>query len=168
MSGNLLIPLLPGRIGPKRFKAVIDGLMRSGNAWFIEKNGRAADGREHQRERHNSRAASSVPSVPHRTAKQIKRGQEIPIAVLVKRVDLKRRLNLAGGVTCTACLGAGDSTRTGQSLMASNRAQILISAVDQTKSAFDSIKRGWAGLTDTAKSVNGVLANLGVGVRWRV
>ena len=28
VSGNLLIPLLPGRIGPKRFKAVIDGLMR--------------------------------------------------------------------------------------------------------------------------------------------
>jgi hypothetical protein len=34
-----------------------------------------------------------------------------------------------------------------------NRAQILISAVDQTKTAFDWIKR-----------VNGVLANLGVGV----
>ena len=48
--------------------------------------------------------------------------------------------------------------------MASNRAQILISAVDQTKAAFDSIKRGLGGLTDTAKSVNGVLANLGVGV----
>lgn len=48
--------------------------------------------------------------------------------------------------------------------MASNRAQILISAVDQTKTAFDSIKRGLGGLTDTAKSVNGVLANLGVGV----
>jgi hypothetical protein len=45
-----------------------------------------------------------------------------------------------------------------------NRAQILISAVDQTKTAFDSIKRGLGGLTDTAKSVNGVLANLGVGV----
>ena len=43
--------------------------------------------------------------------------------------------------------------------MASNRAQILISAVDQTKTAFDSIKRGLGGLTDTAKSVNGVLAN---------
>lgn len=39
--------------------------------------------------------------------------------------------------------------------MASNRAQILISAVDQTKTAFDSIKRGLGGLTDTAKSVNG-------------
>jgi hypothetical protein len=48
--------------------------------------------------------------------------------------------------------------------MASNRAQILISAIDQTKTAFDSIKRGLGGLTDTAKSVNGVLANLGVAV----
>ncbi len=48
--------------------------------------------------------------------------------------------------------------------MATNRAQILISAVDQTKTAFDSIKRGLGGLTDTAKSVNGVLANLGVAV----
>jgi len=48
--------------------------------------------------------------------------------------------------------------------MASNRAQILISAVDQTKTAFDSIKRGLGGLTDTARSVNGLLANLGVAV----
>jgi hypothetical protein len=48
--------------------------------------------------------------------------------------------------------------------VANNRAQILISAVDQTKSAFDSIKRGLGGLTDTAKSVNGVLSNLGVAV----
>ncbi|RCX08627.1 phage tail protein [Extensimonas vulgaris] len=48
--------------------------------------------------------------------------------------------------------------------MASNRAQILISAVDQTKTAFDSIKRGLGGLTDTAKSVNGILAKLGVAV----
>ncbi len=48
--------------------------------------------------------------------------------------------------------------------MASNRAQILISAVDLTKAAFDSIKRGLSGLTDTAKSVNGVLANLGAAV----
>jgi len=48
--------------------------------------------------------------------------------------------------------------------MASNRAQILISAVDLTKAAFDSIKRGLGGLTDTAKSVNGVLANLGTAV----
>jgi hypothetical protein len=48
--------------------------------------------------------------------------------------------------------------------MASNRAQILISAVDQTKTAFDSIKRGLGGLTDVARGVNGVLANLGAAV----
>lgn len=48
--------------------------------------------------------------------------------------------------------------------MANNRAQILISAVDQTKTAFDSIKRGLGGLTDAAKGINGVLANLGVAV----
>ena len=48
--------------------------------------------------------------------------------------------------------------------MSTNRAQILISAVDQTKTAFDSIKRGLGGLTDTARSVNGLLANIGVGV----
>ena len=34
-------------------------------------------------------------------AKQIKRGQEIPIAVLVKSVALKRRLDLAGSVQRT-------------------------------------------------------------------
>lgn len=46
--------------------------------------------------------------------------------------------------------------------MAYDRAQILIRAVDETKTAFDSIKRGLGGLADAAKSVNGVLANLGV------
>lgn len=48
--------------------------------------------------------------------------------------------------------------------MASNRAQILISAIDQTKTAFNSIKRGLGGLTDVARAVNGVLANLGAAV----
>ena len=98
VSGNLLIPLLPGRIGPKRFKAVIDGLMRSGNAFFIEKNGRVLLMAENITE--NSRQLTRFKRAERaRTGtKQIKRGQEIPIAVLVKRVDLKRRLNLAGGV----------------------------------------------------------------------
>ena len=98
VSGNLLIPLLPTRIGPKRFKAVIDGLMRSGNAYFIEKNGHVLLMAENIAE--NSRQLTRFKRAERgRTgAKQIKRGQEIPIAVLVKRVDLKRRLNLTGGV----------------------------------------------------------------------
>ncbi len=98
VSGNLLIPLLPGRIGPKRFKAVIDGLMRSGNAFFIEKNGRVLLMAENIKENAAQLGRFKRAERGRTGAKQIKRGQEIPIAVLVKRVDLKRRLNLAGGV----------------------------------------------------------------------
>lgn len=97
-GGNLLIPLLPGRIGPKRFKAVIDGLMRSGNAFFIEKNGRVLLMAENIKENAGQLGRFRRAERGRTGAKQIKRGQEIPIAVLVKRVDLKRRLNLAGGV----------------------------------------------------------------------
>ena len=98
VSGNLLIPLLPGRIGPKRFKAVIDGLMRSGNAFFIEKNGRVLLMAENIKENAGQLGRFKRAERGRTGAKQIKRGQEIPIAVLVKRVDLKRLLNLAGGV----------------------------------------------------------------------
>ncbi len=45
--------------------------------------------------------------------------------------------------------------------MASERAQILIAAIDQTKQAFASVKGGLEGITSAAKSVNGVLATLG-------
>lgn len=48
--------------------------------------------------------------------------------------------------------------------MANNRAQLLITAVDQTRGAFDSIKRNLGGLGDAARSLNGLLANLGVAV----
>ena len=98
VSGNLLIPLLPGRIGPKRFRQIVDSLMRSGNAYFIKKNGRVLLMAENIKE-HGSELTRFKRAERGRTgAKQIKRGQEIPIAVLVKRVDLKRRLNLVGGV----------------------------------------------------------------------
>lgn len=100
IGGRMLIPLLPEhqRIGRKAFRRVIDGLMRAGNAFFIEKNGRVLLMAENIAE--NSRQLTRFKRAERgRTgAKQIKRGQEIPIAVLVKRVDLKRRLNLAGGV----------------------------------------------------------------------
>jgi lambda family phage tail tape measure protein len=46
--------------------------------------------------------------------------------------------------------------------VAQDSVQLRITAVDQTKAAFDSIKRGLTGLTDAARSVNGVFAALGV------
>ena len=98
VSGNLLIPLLPGRIGPKRFRQIVDSLMRSGNAYFIKKNGRVLLMAENIKENGSELTRFKRAERGRTGAKQIKRGQEIPIAVLVKRVDLKRRLNLAGGV----------------------------------------------------------------------
>jgi predicted ATPase len=45
--------------------------------------------------------------------------------------------------------------------MASDRAQILITAIDQTRQAFGSVKSGLENLTSAAKSVNGLLASMG-------
>lgn len=98
VSGNLLIPLLPGRIGPKRFKAVVDGLLRSGNAFFVEKNGKVILMAENIRENASQLNRFKRAERARTGAKQIKRGQEIPIAVLVKSVALKRRLDLTGAV----------------------------------------------------------------------
>lgn len=96
ISGHLLIPLLPGRIGPKRFKAVIDGLMRSGNAFFVEKNGRTLLMAENLRENAAQLGRFKRAERERSGVKRLQRGQEIPIAVLVRRVDLKRRFDLPG------------------------------------------------------------------------
>ena len=96
VRGNLLIPLLPGRIGPKRFKTVIDGLMRSGNAYFIEKNGKVILMAENISENRTQLTRFKRAERSRSGGKRIKRGQEIPIAVLVKSVKLKRRLDLVG------------------------------------------------------------------------
>ncbi len=45
--------------------------------------------------------------------------------------------------------------------MASERAQILITAIDQTKAALASVKSGLEGLASAAGKINGVLAGLG-------
>lgn len=98
VSGNLLIPLLPGRIGPKRFKAVVDGLMRSGNAFFVERNGKVILMAENIRENASQLTRFKRAERARTGAKRVKRGQEVPIAVLVKSVSLKRRLDLTGAV----------------------------------------------------------------------
>lgn len=98
IHGRMLIPLLPEhqRIGRKAFKRVVDGLMRSGNAFFIEKNGKVILMAENLKEnatplRRFKRAERSRTGV-----KSIKRGQSIPIAVLVPRVTLRARFDLPG------------------------------------------------------------------------
>ena len=94
ISGRMLIPL-HGRVGRKRFKAQIAELMRGGNAYFI-KNAKgnivlmAENIQEHDRPlagfKRRYRKAQGV--------KRIKRGADVPIAVLVPRVVLKKRLDV--------------------------------------------------------------------------
>lgn len=98
VSGNLLIPLLPGRIGPKRFRQVIDGLMRSGNAFFVEKDGRVLLMAENLQENAAQLNRFKRAERERSGVKRLQRGQEIPIAVLVRQVDLKRRFDLGAAV----------------------------------------------------------------------
>ena len=94
ISGRMLIPL-HGRVGRKRFKAQVAELMRGGNAYFI-KNAKgnivlmAENIKEHARplaglKRRYRKAEGN---------KRIKRGADVPIAVLVPRVVLKKRLDI--------------------------------------------------------------------------
>ncbi len=100
LTGKMLIPLTESgrRMGRKAFARVIDTLMRSGNAWFIRKDGKVILMAENIKE--NASALTRFKRAERRRtgAKSIKRGQEIPIAVLVPRVTLKRRFDFDGTV----------------------------------------------------------------------
>lgn len=94
IGGKLLIPLY-GRVGRKRFKAQITALMRGGNAYFI-KNSKghvvlmAENIQEHDRVLSGFKRRYRKAETPGR----LKRGADIPIAVLVPRVTLKKRLDI--------------------------------------------------------------------------
>ncbi len=100
IRGRMLIPLLPQhrRIGRKAFARVIDALMRSGNAFFIEKNGRQILMAENIAENARPLARFRRAERERTGARRVRRGQEIPIAVLVRRVSLRKRYDLARAV----------------------------------------------------------------------
>lgn len=100
LSGRMLIPLTPEgrRIGRRAFKRVVDALIRSGNAYFIRKNGQAILMAENLRENASVLARFKRAERSRTGAKSIKRGTEIPIAVLVPNVTLKCRFDLEGAV----------------------------------------------------------------------
>ncbi|MBK7660270.1 MAG: hypothetical protein IPJ28_14560 [Betaproteobacteria bacterium] len=94
IGGRMLIPI-HGRVGRKRFKAQVAQLMRGGNAYFV-KNAKgnivlmAENIKEHDRPlsgfKRRYRKAEGV--------KRLKRGASIPIAVLVPKLVLKKRLDV--------------------------------------------------------------------------
>ena len=100
LTGRMLIPLTESgrRMGRKAFARVIDTLMRSGNAWFIRKDGKVILMAENIKENASALTRFKRAERQRTGAKSIKRGQEIPIAVLVPRVTLKRRFDFDGTV----------------------------------------------------------------------
>lgn len=100
LSGRMLIPLTEEgrRIGRRAFKRVIDALIRSGNAYFIQKGGRVILMAENLKENASSLSRFKRAERKRTGTKSVKRGQEIPIAVLVPKVTLKGRFDLAGAV----------------------------------------------------------------------
>ena len=95
LTGKMLIPLTESgrRMGRKAFARVIDTLMRSGNAWFIRKDGKVILMAENIKENASALTRFKRAERQRTGARSIKRGQEIPIAVLVPRVTLKRRFD---------------------------------------------------------------------------
>ena len=100
LTGKMLIPLTESgrRMGRKAFARVIDTLMRSGNAWFIRKDGKVILMAENIKENASALTRFKRAERQRTGAKSIKRGQEVPIAVLVPRVTLKRRFDFDGTV----------------------------------------------------------------------
>jgi len=100
IGGRMLIPLLPRhqRIGRKAFQRVIDSLMRSGNAFFVEKNGRTLLMAENIRENDRALARFKRGERLRTRQKRLRRGQEIPVAVLVDSVRLRKRFDLESTV----------------------------------------------------------------------
>ena len=100
LTGKMLIPLTESgrRMGREAFARVIDTLMRSGNAWFIRKDGKVILMAENIKENASALTRFKRAERQRTGAKSIKRGQEIPIAVLVPRVTLKRRFDFDGTV----------------------------------------------------------------------
>jgi hypothetical protein len=94
IKGPLLIPLLETRMGYVAFKKVVDTIMRNGAGWFK----RLDDGRlllmaEYQ-------PAYGQPLAKFRRAERarkggtVKKGEDIPIAILLPQVTLKKRLRV--------------------------------------------------------------------------
>lgn len=94
IAGRLLIPL-HGRVGRKRFKAQIAELMRGGNAYFIKNaKGNIVLMAENLQEFDRTLSGFKRRYRKAEGVKRLKRGADIPIAVLVPKVVLRKRLDI--------------------------------------------------------------------------
>lgn len=99
-GGGLLIPLTPEgrRLGPKAFGRIITELMRQGNAFFKEVNGKVLlfARQESGSSRHLGRFKKSFRQREgFRRGQRLSRAVEIPIAVLVRSVTIRKSFDLS-------------------------------------------------------------------------
>jgi hypothetical protein len=101
IAGRLLIPLI--RVGPKRFRRILNELNRAGNAYWVKgRSGLPVLMAENLPEQY--RVLSRFKSAERKAQRaaggkgRLKRGQDIPIATLVPRVTLRRRLRFSDTV----------------------------------------------------------------------
>lgn len=97
IGGKMLIPI-NGRVGRKQFKGYVEALMRSGNAYFIKKGGKTILMAENIKENDKPLAGFKRRHRKAEGIKRLKRGADIPIAILVSRVTLPKRLDVEGVV----------------------------------------------------------------------
>lgn len=95
IGGKMLIPL-HGRVGRKAFKHYVSELMRSGNAYFIRKNGKVILMAENLKENDRQLAGFKRRYRKAVGIKRLKRGADIPIAILVSKVVLRKKLDVFG------------------------------------------------------------------------
>ncbi len=94
IAGKMLIPIY-GRVGRKRFKQIVTELIRGGNAFFVKgKNGNVVLMAENLKEHDRPLAGFKRRYRKGEGVKRLKRGMDIPIAVLVPRVTLMKRLDV--------------------------------------------------------------------------
>ena len=94
IAGRLLIPQ-HGRVGRKRFKAQIAELMRGGNAYFIKNaKGNIVLMAENLQEYDRTLSGFKRRYRKAEGVKRLRRGADIPIAVLVPKVVLRKRLDI--------------------------------------------------------------------------
>jgi hypothetical protein len=94
IAGRLLIPL-HGRVGRKRLKAQNAELMRGGNAYFIKNaKGNIVLMAENLQEYDRTLSGFKRRYRKAEGVKRLKRGADIPIAVLVPKVVLRKRLDI--------------------------------------------------------------------------
>jgi len=94
IAGRMLIPL-HGRVGRKRFKAQVAELMRGGNAYFIKNSkGNIVLMAENLQEYDRTLSGFKRRYRKAEGVKRLKRGADIPIAVLVPKVVLRKRLDI--------------------------------------------------------------------------